>query len=85
MSEIYNTWLFATCLKLRANLQVCEHYISYISSYVIIFSWQPQISVKVRGPPGPLTTAQSKLFSETKNSLQGTLNPKQLFTEICKK
>ncbi|EDO33880.1 predicted protein [Nematostella vectensis] len=44
-----------------------------------------ELSVKVATPPGSLTMALKKLLIQMKNSDPGPLNPKHLFSEICKK
>ncbi|XP_031549997.1 ubiquitin carboxyl-terminal hydrolase 16-like [Actinia tenebrosa] len=45
----------------------------------------PSVSVEVITPPGSLITALTKLLYEYRSSSPGTLNPKFLFSEICKK
>ncbi|XP_068698899.1 ubiquitin carboxyl-terminal hydrolase 16-like isoform X2 [Montipora foliosa] len=45
----------------------------------------PRLSVVVQETPGPVTKALWKLLQDFRDSSRGSLNPNQLFSEICKK
>ncbi|XP_015750002.1 PREDICTED: ubiquitin carboxyl-terminal hydrolase 16-like, partial [Acropora digitifera] len=45
----------------------------------------PQLTVTIQETAGPVTNALCKLLHDFRGSSGGTLNPRQLFGEICKK
>lgn len=54
-------------------------------SLTFLFSFQPQLTVTIQETAGPVTNALCKLLQDFRGSSGGTLNPRQLFGEICKK
>lgn len=67
--------------KMQSCCAFCTDFFSF-SFFFILF--QPRLTVTVQEAPGSVTKALWKLLQETKSSSDRTLNPRQLFGEICK-